>query len=184
MTAQRLLVADSWQSVSMDRVAREAGVSKGLVTYYYKSKDELIIDVINRYHAAQEKAMRMVAEMQLPPSERLTLIIELAFASREAAETEVKFQAEVWSFAKTRPDTWQAIGVSYQAFRAACAALLDYGDDLGYISAEALQGVYPTIHAIIDGFTVRLAIEPNADVKVIKDDAKRIIESLLTGGLR
>lgn len=39
--ARRLLVRRGFQNITMDEVAREAGVAKGTLFLYYKSKDEL-----------------------------------------------------------------------------------------------------------------------------------------------
>ncbi len=41
-----LLSTESYDSISMRKIAREAGVALGQLTYYYKTKDSLMVSVI------------------------------------------------------------------------------------------------------------------------------------------
>jgi TetR/AcrR family fatty acid metabolism transcriptional regulator len=45
--AQRLFGEKGYQSVSLEEIARTAGVSKGLVNYHFGSKEDLLISVIS-----------------------------------------------------------------------------------------------------------------------------------------
>lgn len=55
-----LLAKDGYDSISMRKIAREAGVALGQLTYYYKTKDNLIVLVVKEvleffYAEAEEK---------------------------------------------------------------------------------------------------------------------------------
>lgn len=53
---QRLMNQNSAQSISVSDVAKEAGIGKGSIYYYFKSKEEILEAVIERsYSAAIEK---------------------------------------------------------------------------------------------------------------------------------
>ena len=45
--AERLIGENGYQSVSIEEIARKAGVSKGLVNYHFGSKEDLLIRIIS-----------------------------------------------------------------------------------------------------------------------------------------
>ncbi len=47
-TAEKLFADKGYQSVSVEEIARTAGVSKGLVSYHFGSKEDLLVHIINR----------------------------------------------------------------------------------------------------------------------------------------
>ena len=58
---QRLMNQTSAQSISVSDVAKEAGIGKGSIYYYFKSKEEILEAVIERsYSAAIEKAKNLL----------------------------------------------------------------------------------------------------------------------------
>ncbi len=178
-TVFRLLASGSHASCTLAGVAREAGVSKGLVTYYYPSKDALILDAIARHHALQQQTMQELLARDLPARELLSALVALAFPSQELVELELRFQIEVWSFAKTRPAVWAALAVSYRSFREVCESLLGRGVREGWVRAERIPWLYRIIHALADGLSFQIALEPGLDVDALREELEGLIERLL-----
>lgn len=183
-TVYRLLVEGSFHEATLQRVAKEAGVSKGLVTYYFPNKDALILETIARYHGRQRELLEGIAASRLPVEERLRLLVDAAFPSRRSVTDELRFQTEVWSFAKTRPEVWEAIARSYRAFKGACQALVEVGHREGYVTAEDLDDVYLLIHALVDGLTFQLAVDESLAIDAVKRRLLGLIEQLLGVGPR
>ena len=46
---ERLMEKESPLDISLARIAREAGVSKGTLYYHYKTKDDILFDITDRY---------------------------------------------------------------------------------------------------------------------------------------
>jgi AcrR family transcriptional regulator len=67
-TAQRAFLRDGYRATSLEKVADEAGFSKGAVYSNFGNKDELCLAVLDRIHAQQtgliEAAMRGPADLQ------------------------------------------------------------------------------------------------------------------------
>lgn len=62
---------------TLDQVAKAAGLSKGAITYYYASKDELFVDIFNTFfHSIFEKAEVLMSREQTPV-EKLTSFLWL-----------------------------------------------------------------------------------------------------------
>ncbi len=159
-----LLAKHSHDSVTLDDVAREAGISKGLVAYYFKTKDAMFLEAIDRYHALQRQMLHFALQM---PSEskraRAELLFDCGFPSRESVEQEVRFQSEVWSFAKSRSDVWEKIGTAYRNFRRECADLL------GSQGETVDPMTYLMIHALVDGLSFQVALDPTIDLARLRE---------------
>jgi len=178
-TALRLLVSDSYHAVTLQRVAREAGVSKGLVTYYFPSKDALFQETIASYHERQLTLLQGIVRSRLPVRERLELLVRSAFPSQKAVADEARFQIEVWSFAKSRPEVAQWLREHYAAFRQAGAALLQVGVEEGLVAADRPEERYAAIHAVIDGLSLQVAADPDVDIAEVRRQALDAVMALL-----
>jgi len=174
--AIELLAEGSWRGVTLEQVARRAGVSKGAVTYWFRGKDALFLEAIRRFHERYAETLLRVAAEPRPVRARLEALLEAAFPSQEAVRRELRFQTEVWSFAKTRPEVEAEIVQSYGHFRAACEALLQLGVAEGYVRADRAPGLYRFIHALIDGVSIQVAFEPAIDLHATRRDLLALLE--------
>ena len=52
-TAEELLMKMPFSDVTLEKIAENAGISKGTLYYYYKSKNEILFDVTDRYLSRQ-----------------------------------------------------------------------------------------------------------------------------------
>lgn len=173
-TVQRLMTESSYKTMTMDMVAQEAGVSKGLINYYFKSKDDLIIQTIRAYHAREGQALAKVMDAtDVPARERLKAIIETVFPSRPAVEAEVRFQTEVRSYAKTNPEVWKQVGESYREFRVACEELLKRGIEEGYVKRKMgpddIRWTYLIFHSTVTGLLYQFALDKSLKIKELQE---------------
>lgn len=69
--AQRLIAAQGVEKTSMRDIAEEAGITTGAIYYYYKSKEELLYDVMDYATAVTSEIMKMRASPEASPDEVL-----------------------------------------------------------------------------------------------------------------
>jgi AcrR family transcriptional regulator len=173
--AVSLLAQGSHRDVTLDRIARELGVSKGLVTYYFKSKDELITAAIERHLERQELALRALAsDSQAPVLERLERLLLVAVPERERAERELGFLVEVWSYAKARPHAMEVVRRAYLRFRAHCEEML-----ASELSAGDAAWVNLVLNALVDGMSMQLAVDPALPADEIRARLVSLVRGLL-----
>lgn len=163
-----LLAEGSWRSVTLSAVAARAGVSKGVVTYWYANKDALILEAIRRHHARYEADLTRIALQPGATRARLEALIEAAFPSQALVAREVAFQAEVWSYTKEHPEVRDDILASYDRFRMACKILLSIGAAEGLVTVPERDSLSRFIHALIDGLSIHIAFEPEVDVPALR----------------
>ncbi|MCB9594028.1 MAG: TetR/AcrR family transcriptional regulator [Sandaracinaceae bacterium] len=177
-----LLGEGAFHAVTQEKVAQAAGVSKGVVTYYFPTKHDLLVSAIRRYHEqVRDGLAAIVANASLSTHDKLRLLIHAAFPSAESVEREVRFQSEVWSYAKDQPEAREAVVESYRDFRDACATLLDAGADEGLVKTKDREGTYRMIHALIDGLSFQLAVQPDLDLPELRAGLERVILLLVSG---
>ncbi len=183
--ARRLLIADttiellteaSWRSVTLTAVAERAGISKGVVTYWYATKDALMLAAIERFHGRYEERLMSVATAEAPSKERLRLLIEVAFPDRQTLRDELAFQTELWSYAKGRPDVMARIQAAYGTFRMATQALIELGVADGYVTTSERDALHLFVHSLIDGLSIHLAFDDIADVPAARDRLQTLLE--------
>ncbi len=175
-----LLVEGSHRALTLDAVAREAGISKGVVTYWFKSKDALIVSTIRHFIDVQMALLEAVMRSPRDARERLRLMVEAAFPSREEVERQLRFQVEVWSFAKGRPEALDAVRESYRAQRAALLELLQAGTTEGYVTNPDVDDLQLLIQALTDGMSLQIALDPELDIDAIKGRLLDLIDRALT----
>jgi AcrR family transcriptional regulator len=69
--AQRLIADQGVEKTSMRDIANEAGITTGAIYYYYKSKEELLYDVMDYASAVTSEIMKMRAQPEAQPDEVL-----------------------------------------------------------------------------------------------------------------
>jgi AcrR family transcriptional regulator len=69
--AQRLIASQGVEKTSMREIAEEAGITTGAIYYYYKSKEELLYDVMDYATAITAEIMKMRSNPEAKPDEML-----------------------------------------------------------------------------------------------------------------
>ncbi|MCA9671212.1 MAG: TetR family transcriptional regulator C-terminal domain-containing protein [Myxococcales bacterium] len=179
-TVYTCLAEGSHRALTLDAVARQAGVSKGMVTYYFPSKDRLIIETIEHWLKMQQRLMLEIVREPLPVRERLERLLEAVLPSRDAVRSELSFQTEVWSFAKDHPEALQALHQAYLGFRHACSDMIEVGRDEGYVTAADASWIYLLMHALIDGIAFQLVLDPDLDLAELRQRLLQLIDRLVT----
>lgn len=72
ITAKNLFASRSYKGTSMQTIAETCGLSKGTLYLYYKSKEELLISILEYYSRyMEEEIIAIEADSQLPQKEKL-----------------------------------------------------------------------------------------------------------------
>ncbi len=71
------------KDTSMDDIVRESGMSKGAIYWYFKSKDELIVQLMNTFFNSGMPELRQITEAPGPASTQLQRFLELAIAETD-----------------------------------------------------------------------------------------------------
>lgn len=85
--AMRLFAAKGLAATKITDIAKQAGMSQGLLYHYFRSKEEMYTEIIRGAFAKMNLAVRMLEEMPAPPREKIRLaIIHLVRSIEESEE--------------------------------------------------------------------------------------------------
>jgi AcrR family transcriptional regulator len=174
-TARRAQIVDcaidtiaevGFAKASVDQIAKRAGVSKGVITYHFPNKEEIVAAVIGRVVAAGRTYIEPRIMAETSAAGRMRAYIESHLEFIDAHRKPLIALVEIAMSAR-RADGSLVIGPESLAQRAAnLEELLRAGQRSGDFRRFNTRVMALTIIQAIDGVPPLLAREPNLDVKV------------------
>jgi AcrR family transcriptional regulator len=164
--AERLLVSTGYASISVRRLAEEAGANHGLVHYYFGSMEELFLRVLERFTLRLIERQRAMYSTDAPFIEKWRSAMRYLDEDLKAGYPKVWFelQAMAWNHPDMRErvthvnDEWRE--VLTEAFTKAAK---DYGLDRRRFPVEAMVSLVMT-------FNVGMMLERMEGVTAGHDD--------------
>jgi AcrR family transcriptional regulator len=166
---------------TFEHVSREAGVSRGLLHYYFGTKERLLIEVVRR------DSEYRVARLDEPLARAKTGddVLEVLVASlQDAIENEPEFFVllfELFTAGRRNPDVEREIGELFNRTRDHVAEILRAKEREGVLSlrfdADAVVGY---LFSVGDGFALQVLSDPKRDHSVVLDAGIAAARYLLT----
>jgi AcrR family transcriptional regulator len=175
-TAIDVLATEGYDGASLAAIARAAGVSKGVISYHFDGKDDLLREVVGQVSAQAETAMTPQLLAAPTASARLAAYIRsnLAFM----AEHPAALRALIEVIVHTPPPN------PYAEQHRAATAYLETLVEAGLRSGE-FAGIDPTAMALairgaIDAVPCRLQADPDLDVERLADHLTALFQRAVT----
>lgn len=159
----RCLAHDGYARLTMKNVAREAGVSQGILHYYFRDKRDILAAALETVAADLNRRVAVAqARGSRDPRARLAAVVraclEVAVERREVWTVFIEFWGEMPHDRRLR----EINAAVYARARAALGALVQDG-----IRARMFRSVRPAdaaavILALVDGVSLQLTFEPDA----------------------
>lgn len=145
---QKLMFKKDTRSISVSEIAREAGIGKGSIYYYFKSKEEIVDAVIERsYSDAIRQAQELV---QAPGLDALTKM-EIIFRTCRDSSIELSRQ-EAGSYMELQQSALlhqQYIYIMIRNLRPILADIIRQGNQEGTISCSSPDEVAEIVLIIL-----------------------------------
>jgi AcrR family transcriptional regulator len=175
-TAIDVLATEGYEGASLAAIARAAGVSKGVISYHFDGKEELLREVVGRVSAQAEAAM--TPEILAAPSAAARLGAYIRSNLAFMAEHPEALRALIEVIVHTPPPN------PYAAQHQTAIAYLEALVQAGLRSGEFV-GVDPTAVALavrgaIDAVPARLQIEPDLDLARCADELVTLFQRAVT----
>jgi AcrR family transcriptional regulator len=169
--AQRIVVAMR-ESVAkhgaagstFERVASEAGVSRGLLHYYFGTKERLLVEVVRR------DAEFRVARLDEPLANAKTAddVINVLLASlKDVIENDPGFFLllfELFSAGRRNPDIQREMGAMFERTRSHVGEILKAKEREGVLNLRYdAEAVVSYLFAVGDGFALQALSDPGRD---------------------
>jgi AcrR family transcriptional regulator len=165
---------------TFDHVARDAGVSRGLLHYYFGSKERLLAEVVRR-----DTELRMAAlDEQLARTASAADFIELLRATLEEMvrdDTEfLTLSFEVFTLSRRNEDIAAEFAELVRRTREQVAAVLAAKRDEGVLQLRAEpEAIAEVLFGLGDGLALRILGEPDRDHRATVDAGVLAISALI-----
>jgi AcrR family transcriptional regulator len=150
---------------TFEHVAREAGVSRGLLHYYFGTKERLLVEVVRR------DAEIRVARLDEPLAKAMSVddVIEVLVASlTDLIDNEPAFFLllyELFSAGRRNPEIQHEVGQLFDRTRSHVAEVLDQKDSEGVLKLRYdAEAIVAYLFAVADGFALQALSEPSRDI--------------------
>jgi AcrR family transcriptional regulator len=151
---------------TFEHVAREAGVSRGLLHYYFGTKERLLVEVVRRDTELRVERL----DERLAPAKSVDDVVEALVASlNDIIENEPAFFLllfELFSAGRRNPDIQREVGQLFEKTRSHVAEVLRSKDEEGVLSLRfSAEDVVSYLFALGDGFALQALSDPSRDTK-------------------
>jgi AcrR family transcriptional regulator len=173
--AQRVLMRDGYEGLTLRRIAEEAGVHKSLVTYHLESKDTLMTMLVDSlWHDVDVELFRAVDSLPLLSDQRIGALVDAHRRLGQLGDQQ-RMYVDLFANLARSPGTRRRLGALNDAYRDLDRRCLGA---TGLEGAE-LDALASLVLAVGDGMGVDRLIRPGA----VDDDAvyalfERMIVSL------
>ncbi|WP_372788348.1 TetR/AcrR family transcriptional regulator [Paraconexibacter sp.] len=167
-------------AATFDHVAGEAGVSRGLLHYYFGTKEALLAEVVRR-----ECDVRITQlESQLQEAESADAFVELLRTTLERMHAEdpdfVALLFELFTMARRNEELADGFREVLSRTREHVAAVLEAKNVEGVIEIHApADAIVDVIFALGDGLALRMVSEPDRDFSASIAAATDAVRSLI-----
>jgi AcrR family transcriptional regulator len=165
---------------TFDHVAREAGVSRGLLHYYFGSKERLLVEVVRHDCEVRIRAL----EQRLSAAKSLDEIVEVlvtqleAFVADDPGSQAVLY--ELLSASRHSEEIQSEMAELYRRWRAHLADALRQKEREGVVELRGdAESVAAVLFALGDGLGLQLISDPDWDSRPSLDVGMRTARHLL-----
>jgi AcrR family transcriptional regulator len=178
--AFRCLSRHGFSGTTMERMAEEAGVSKGTLTYYFKNKEDITCRIASHVAAGFFGEVRQALQGVNDPRERLNRAIELLWTGYMGQPELITGYYDLWAQSFFHPALKEQVVAIYTEFRRI------FLDELVRLSGEAgpdgkrLLSDAILIAGVVDGVAIQFFLEPElTDWDRVLARLKKIVSTML-----
>ena len=154
-----LVAAKGAGAVRLRDVAGEAGVSVGLLQYYFESRDQLIRDAFDQHARAVIDVVTAADDPGAPPWDRMKAMLGAAVLRRDLGQSSALWME--FTAASLHDEQLRALAkATYEAWRALLAQIVTRGiETKAFRPSLPPELVVSCLVALIDGFELAVAID-------------------------
>ncbi|MBE7519478.1 MAG: TetR family transcriptional regulator C-terminal domain-containing protein [Thermoflexaceae bacterium] len=180
-----VMARNGWNETSIDEITREAGVSRGLVSYHFRDKSELLSGVLARCQESFDEAVaRGVAEGQ-DVLERLRIIIRVAIELVKTDPVNYEVFLHFTASARSDPELGDQIRKLWAGYRAATASAIRYGQLKGLIRPDIDPDATAAMEiSTLIGLALQWLLDPDAyPLEEAARETEEMFMSFITAGV-
>ncbi len=175
------VAARGFAGATFDQVAREAGVSRGLLHYYFATKERLLVEAVRRESDVRTDRLEAAMAEAKSPDEVLAALVQSFenFLGEGPAAPVMVY--ELMTLGQRNPEIAAELAELARRTREHTAELLQAKSEAGVIELRADADTVSTfLFALANGVVMRRVSEPDFDIGPVMDQAIAAARALLS----
>jgi AcrR family transcriptional regulator len=158
--AETVFTQSGFNKARMDDIAAESGLSKGALYWYYKSKDEIILALLERMFVGDMQEAEDLVTAGGAAGQRLHLFFEAAISEIRHFEQRMPLGYEFFSLAAHKGEVQEAIRGYYRRYQAILSKIIRQGIDSGeFIGVDPDDAATAAI-GLVEGMALMWFLDP------------------------
>ncbi|MEW6525797.1 MAG: TetR/AcrR family transcriptional regulator [Spirochaetota bacterium] len=179
--AYKVVSRKGYYNFTVRDIAKEAGLSTGLVHYYFKNKDDLLVSVLRVMNENLSFYLAKALEQTDDPKEKLIIFMDEAFHLVEREKEYFHVLIDFWTQLNHNERMRKANVKLYQSYRAECSKIIKEGIEKKVFKDVDVEYTATMIVAFVQGLIIQYIIDPDAFdyAEYNKKIKEQIIENLV-----
>ena len=144
-----------YHNFSMQDVARTAGVSKGIIHYYFLNKDELMMSVLDKVAGDIETVLASEMESTTDPRRKFEVFLEVCFDIVRNTKEYYQVNMDFWTQINQKEEVRKVIARHYAKFRDSAVIVIRDGMNAGIFRQLDPLEYASYVVAVIDGLSLQ-----------------------------
>ncbi|HKD74391.1 MAG TPA: TetR family transcriptional regulator [Ktedonobacterales bacterium] len=172
--AYKVMAEQGYAATTISAIASEAGVARGLLHYYFKNKEEILVEVLKELSRRYTLRMRQLSQ-ELPATDLSRAAISDAQKRLDRERERFLLRFELFALALRNPTLRAGAGELMESGRVSIANAIQRATEGRERSPEALAAV---ILACLDGLALQQLMDPTFDASSAYDRLYELVSGL------
>jgi TetR/AcrR family acrAB operon transcriptional repressor len=153
-----------FRTARMEDIAEQAGLSKGALYLYYKSKDAIIAALLKYFFAQEFKRLQVFveADREEPVAEQLIALTRQLAEAMQWMSRLMPVAFEFYAIAGRDKEVHQFLKEYFKDYRTLLASLIQRGIERGEFRAVDAKTTAITLAALYEGLALLFFVDPQA----------------------
>lgn len=161
--AVEVIAEHGYVQASLARIAEHAGISKGVISYHFNGKEDLMRQLVIDLFVAGAEFMAERVDSQERPVERLRTYVRLNLEYIGIREQHIRAMTEVVTNLRDADGSMAFSGVGDEEMRAPVMEILRAGREAGEFADFDVEMLSCCIRDVIDGYAGRIMRRAEVD---------------------
>jgi AcrR family transcriptional regulator len=155
---RRVVVQRGLATLRVADVAEEAGLSSGIIHYYFDGKEDLLREMFEDNFATSLRRRSSVLNKDIPADEKLNLILQSYIPRRRTTYESWHIWLELWTGALQDPELRKLNETAYGAWRDIVKGIISDGIAQGIFAVDSLDSVVNQLVGMLDGLAMQTLV--------------------------
>jgi AcrR family transcriptional regulator len=178
--AYKVVAQKGYNDFTIKDIAEEAGLSTGLVHYYFKNKEELLFKLLKEMNSNLRYNLKKALSELTEPKDKLMAFCDEAFELVDKEKAYFHVLIDFWARINHDARIRQANVKLFQSYRDEISSIIEEGIAKGVFAAMDVKITSVIIISLIQGTIIQYVIDNGAfDYRDLKEKIKEQILSIV-----